>query len=275
MLTHEDVLQLTAPFAAHEHDFLQGRTYLTELAITSRMDFIDPAWEFNVTRVEYNGERVTVFATLTVCGTSRSSCGTDKLKGGVGEPEKSATTDALKRCARLFGIGRYILGIPDNVKDVRAMENWLRTNYGAPDGEQASASKPAPTAPIIPIDEHNFGHRAPDTRKPKAAAVPKETLKGVELAAYVTVKVGKDGKPFYQFESSDSQVTAYSFQRAPFRNQGWAVDGWLPNEDGTPAEHDLDRFPLVDLEKAADGYWHVTHATAYQLCDLFEEGATA
>jgi hypothetical protein len=151
MLTHDDVLQLTAPFAANEHDFLRGMTYLTELAITSRLDYVDPAWEFTVTRVEYGGEdRVSVFATLTVCGTSRSSCGTDKLKGGVGEPEKSATTDALKRCARLFGIGRYILGIPDNVKDVRAMDHWLRANYGAPDGMDATQA-PAPKEPA-PIE---------------------------------------------------------------------------------------------------------------------------
>jgi hypothetical protein len=151
MLTHDDIQLLTAPFAANEHDFLRGMTYLTELAITSRLDYVDPAWEFTVTRVEYGGEdRVSVFATLTVCGTSRSSCGTDKLKGGVGEPEKSATTDALKRCARLFGIGRYILGIPDNVKDVRAMDNWLRANYGAPD-EMDATQAPAPKEPA-PIE---------------------------------------------------------------------------------------------------------------------------
>lgn len=151
---------------------------------------------------------------------------------------------------------------------------WHFVRYGTLATPAPAPVNAAPKAPIIPIDEHNFGHRAPDTRKPKAAAAPAETMSDVELCAYVTVKVGATG-PFYRFLSSDEKVEAFMFERAPFRNQGWAVDGWLPNEDGTPAEYDLDRFPRANLKQAADGYWHVTHVTAYDMCDKYEEGATA
>jgi hypothetical protein len=166
--------------------------------------------------------------------------------------------------------------VPAREKEVNGVKQmtYKFARYG---GQPASAMpQPEPKTPPVPVNEHAFDSRKPDTRAKKADETPAETMTGVELAAYVTVRVGKDGKPFYQFVSSDDdQVTAYSFERGPFRTQGWNVEGWLPNKDGTPAEHDLDRFPLVDLKQAADGYWHVTRVTAYQLCDVFEEGATA
>lgn len=282
-MTHDDIALLTAPFSTYDHEFNYGKViYLTEGAITTRLDEVDPNWSFRVSLVEHRADKVIVYAALTVNGVTRESNGYDEaeyVKGKertpeyeVNQREKAALTDALKRCARLFGIGRYILNIPKSIKSHDALNVWLKNNYG---GQPASAlPQPAPAAktPPAPVNEHAFDSRKPDTRK--KADAPKETMKGVELCAYVTVKVGASG-PFYQFLSSDETIKVHSFERAPFRNQGWNVDGWLPNEDGTPAEHDLDRFPLVDLEKAADGYWHITRVTAYDLCDEYVEGQTA
>jgi len=58
------------------------------------------------------------------------------------EGEKSAATDALKRCARLFGIGRYLLTLPDNVKDVDSMARWLKSQGQT----HPTQSSPQPTA---------------------------------------------------------------------------------------------------------------------------------
>jgi hypothetical protein len=278
-MTPDNVKDLTAPFEAGEHEFLRGMTYLTESAITRRLDEVDPTWSFRISLVEHRADKVVVYAAMTVCGVTRESNGMEAsaYKQGVDRvpeneanyPEKAAVTDALKRCARLFGIGRYILDLPDSVKDMRALTTWLNNRNG---------SKPAAQAPIIPIDEHNFGHRAPDTRKPKAAAAPKETLKGVRLDAAVWVKVGKDGNPFYVFYDPKGDQDVYAFTRAPFRSQGWDADAWeyvASADKGLGAQINLDRHPMVDMERAADGYWHVTRATAYQLCDEYVEGATA
>lgn len=289
-MTTEHVALLTAPFATHDHEFNYGKViYLTEGAITTRLDEVDPNWSFRVSMVEHRADKVIVYAALTVNGVTRESNGYDEaeyVKGKdrlpeyeVNQREKAALTDALKRCARLFGIGRYILNIPKSIKTHDALNTWLKNTYGG--GSAPAQSQPAAKQPPAQINEHAFDRRVPDTRK-KADdapaphtngknAEPADTMPEIEMAAYVTVKVGKNNKPFYQFLSSDSVVTAYSFERAPFRNQGWDVDGWLPNEDGTPAEYDLDRYPLVDLAKAADGYWHVTRVTAYDLCDKYVE----
>ncbi len=137
-MSPEHVVQLSAPFDVNEHEFVQGKIYLTEEAITRRLDEVDPGWTFAVTRTAQRDDSVTIYAALTVCGVTRESCGTDKLKGGVGEPEKSALTDALKRCARLFGIGRYLLDMPKSISDHNAVAAWLRSNYPSPSSKAVS-----------------------------------------------------------------------------------------------------------------------------------------
>jgi hypothetical protein len=185
-----------------------------------------------------------------------------------------ATMKYEVQCPRPF----VAVKVPAREKEVNGVKQmtYKFARYG---GQPASAMpQPEQKAPIIPIDEHNFGHRAPDTRKPKAAAAPKETLKGVRLDAAVWVKVGKDGNPFYVFYDPKGDQDVYAFTRAPFRSQGWDADAWeyvASADKGLGAQINLDRHPMVDMERAADGYWHVTRATAYQLCDEYVEGATA
>jgi hypothetical protein len=168
-MTPDDVKALTAPFEASEHEFLRGMTYLTESAITRRLDEVDPAWSFRISLVEHRADKVVVYAAMTVCGVTRESNGMEAsaYKQGVDRvpeneanyPEKAAVTDALKRCARLFGIGRYILDLPENVKDMRALSAWLNSRSGS---TPSSVSKTPPPPSTPSADGTGF---TPDTAR--------------------------------------------------------------------------------------------------------------
>ena len=52
-----------------------------------------------------------VKGSLSICGTVRQDVG-EKGDGEAGETLKAAVSDALKRCAVLFGVGRYLYYLP-------------------------------------------------------------------------------------------------------------------------------------------------------------------
>jgi hypothetical protein len=161
-MTPDDVKALTGPFSTNEHEFTYNKMiYLTEEAITRRLDEVDPAWSFRISLVEHRADKVVIYAAMTVCGVTRESNGYDAAEyaknterhpdNEVNQREKAALTDALKRCARMFGIGRYILDIPkdgkDAVKDLGALNKWLKENYGG------GTTPPAPTETKAPQQE--------------------------------------------------------------------------------------------------------------------------
>lgn len=153
-LTPENLTILKSHFEANEHEFLNDRAYISEEAITERIEEVDPNWTLEIlskTARQTFGRDVSIIVTvrLTINGTSRDGVGMTKVAGKVGykdgknwidlpdekhtevnEAEKSAATDALKRAARLFGIGRYLLATPKWVIDAPSMFTWL--NGGKP-----------------------------------------------------------------------------------------------------------------------------------------------
>lgn len=133
MITKEQSDALKDYFPVQSHEFLQGNTYLSEEAITNRLDDVDPSWEFHrLGDFAYRDNSIIATFRLTVSGVSRDGIGmwdlTLKKKDGTTmsavDPEKSVSTDALKRAARLFGIGRYILEMK-GVNDYASLKNWL------------------------------------------------------------------------------------------------------------------------------------------------------
>lgn len=136
-LTHEDVAGLRFPFEAHQHSWFDGRPFIDEFYICDRIEQIDPAWSFTIESVQHrmiagtrDGLQVTAIGHLTIKGVSRSGVGMsttletkerkNKNSGEIyteeaNKAEKNAATDALKRAARLFGIGRYLLKWKGNV----------------------------------------------------------------------------------------------------------------------------------------------------------------
>lgn len=163
MLTKDDVQILTAYFAPEDHEFLQGNAYITEAAITARIEEVDPAWTFAIMATQQRGEKITVTASLTVKGVSRDNIGMAEIRQSrdgdkeVNEPEKAAATDALKRCARLFGIGRYLLTLPRTVNDEKSLARWMN-------GSTPSKATPAPvkaeTPTVEPVEDVVIAHVA-------------------------------------------------------------------------------------------------------------------
>lgn len=160
-LSKEDLAILQRPFPLNAHTFnKRGFCYVKEAFVTARLEEVDPAWQFEIVGVHRTGvgdQLAVVTARLTLKGSSRSSTGmqaveytnqkdaqgntTGKTETEAGEAEKGATTDALRRCARLFGVGRYILAMGDSVKNPKQLEDWLRAHYpaSAPPGSNGSA----------------------------------------------------------------------------------------------------------------------------------------
>jgi hypothetical protein len=199
MLTQDDLTQLKKPFAASDHEFLNGMAYITEHAITERIETVDPAWAFQVRSISVRdsaGEggkdiyTVTVHAALTINGVTRDNVGMASVQKSdlkdetiwnnntrkkeptgkqytieANEAEKSATTDALKRCARLFAIGRYLLTLPSDVKDEASMARWLKAQ-GTPQtvttGNGLPGSTPSNVTTIPNASGSNLTIQAPD-----------------------------------------------------------------------------------------------------------------
>jgi hypothetical protein len=147
-LTEADTQKLTRPFPVEAHEFHRGFCYVAEEEVTARLDEVDPGWTFEIKtmgRGGANNQFGIVSARLTIKGSYRESTGMQSVEftnmkdaqGKVigkseieaGEAEKAATTDALRRCARLFGIGRYILKMGGDVKDKSQLAAWLKKNY--------------------------------------------------------------------------------------------------------------------------------------------------
>src|SRR5688500_13691062 len=111
-LTHEDLKALKAPFSKDRlgvkvQSFNRERTramlvlYLQHTDVQDRLEEVDPAWRCEVISEERSGDTVYVRSRITLKGVSREH-------GGERGDPKSAYSDALKRCAMLFGVGRYL-----------------------------------------------------------------------------------------------------------------------------------------------------------------------
>lgn len=212
-LTPEDVQLLRTPFPAKEHEFFDGMAYVDEYAVSCRLDDVDPSWRFRCLSIKRTDEHVVAVYRLTVKGVSRDGVGMAKLtlkkKDGTiitaGEPEKSAATDALRRCSRLFGIGRYLLLLPGNVDTVERLAGWL--------GE-TPAKNPPPTsaAPAVP----NNGTWTNDEIKAFVAWGQKEH--NFDMATLL-VALGLDqrfGEWKGTLESAKAKVDLYAVQQVAF-----------------------------------------------------------
>lgn len=123
-LTAQDLAVLRKPFAVKDHEFLRGFTYITESAITTRIEDVDPEWTFEIMHVTTRDTQCIVHARMTIKGVVRDGIGMQVIQS-AGEAEKGAATDALKRCARLFGIGRYLLDLPSGINDEKALAKHM------------------------------------------------------------------------------------------------------------------------------------------------------
>ncbi|MDO4245060.1 MAG: single-stranded DNA-binding protein DdrA [Deinococcus sp.] len=113
--------RLQAPFPAHmvswkPASFNAERTramllaHVDARAVQDRLDAICPDdWRFEMEVVQ-GAATPTIKGRLTVLGVTREDMG--EASEGCSAPYKAAASDALKRCAVQFGIGRYLYDLP-------------------------------------------------------------------------------------------------------------------------------------------------------------------
>lgn len=115
-LTSEDLSTLKAPFPreklgvkaqaiSRERKRALLVQYLQHTDVQERLDQVDPSWSLEIAQQERTGDAVYVRARLTLKGVTRENV-------GEGGDPKAAHSDALKRCAMLFGVGRYLYDSP-------------------------------------------------------------------------------------------------------------------------------------------------------------------
>jgi hypothetical protein len=144
-LTALDLAKLAYPFRRADHEFLQGYVYIQEEAITARLDTVDPDWAYSIDEMIAYGDSIVARATMTVKGVCRSNTGGNPVQrekkdktvfdqytqadNGV-NAHKAVSTDGLKRCARMFGVGRYLLDAPKVSGDnTTQFDEWLKQEH--------------------------------------------------------------------------------------------------------------------------------------------------
>jgi hypothetical protein len=224
-LTAENLAILKRPFSRADHEFLQNFVYLTEEAITNRIEEVDPSWTFTIERADRIGDQSIVNATLTILDVSRTGVGMQKVNEKAGEPEKGAATDALKRCARLFGIGRYLLDAPKE----NEFNSWLaqkQKEYGlkptAPPEVILIAGAPPPLTvkagakdasadPLAWVDE-----AAPGAKVTVLPTLDMKALYNRAMKAKIGVKNWAHFENLYELLASEKAITLQSSQDEVF-----------------------------------------------------------
>lgn len=161
-LTDEMLKQLWAPFPrelihvkVQSIDRENGRAclvkYLYHADVADRLDEVDPTWSSKIYRAEVvpagnENEKEFAFVSmeLTIANVVRSNV-------GEGKDPKSAASDALKRCAMLFGVGRSLYDKKgkawvDYDADRDRHRKWTLEDYENAISGRAASSARAPKA---------------------------------------------------------------------------------------------------------------------------------
>lgn len=129
--------------------------YLPHPLVASRLDRVTPTWEFAVSRcytaqIEEWEDKKKVVRTLYYCEATLTIKGVSRGNVGDGKNPKDAYSDALKRCAMIFGVGRYLYeSKPAWVKGYDKNHTYTLAELGGRAGNQPQPpqQRPTPTAP--------------------------------------------------------------------------------------------------------------------------------
>jgi hypothetical protein len=188
---------------ANNDSWARWLVYTEEDPVSERLDTIDPNWTFEIRDKVINGNAATVYARLTVCGVARDCVGEGK-SGNPGDAQKGAATDALKRGARLFGVGRYLKKAPlfftdwEKEPDFKKQQEyeqkafvkfaaWYRSEFG---------NVVVPSTPVRQKSDNNRTEGTPEAAQEVAGGSPAndngadgETVAESELDAYFGPKM--------------------------------------------------------------------------------------
>jgi hypothetical protein len=184
-LSKEDLKILKAPFPRERlgvkvQTFNRERNrallvlYLQHTEVQDRLEEVDPAWNMEVLKEDKTGDTYYVRMRLTLKGVSRENV-------GEGNDPKAAYSDALKRCAMFFGVGRYLYDSAKSWVDYQESRDRYR-RWTIDDFEHADK-----TVSKTPDDnsKQNSGPQAvekPENRKKQVR--PREQLNRTLMSLY-------------------------------------------------------------------------------------------
>lgn len=179
-------------------------SYIDKTTVEERLNSVVPGdWHFQVTPivVPTNGSdgQWVVKGSLTICGVTREDFGVNEQEDRF-DPPKAAVSDALKRCAALFGLGRELVpghgstpaGRSTNVKPSKPIQKPAVAAQDAtrafPVREGISTDETFPFQPSKPFTEFQSGDWTAfwpfvaryTGKKPSEAHALVHTLTGVE-----------------------------------------------------------------------------------------------
>lgn len=154
---------LTAPFHADEVKFKpqafhreSGRAlalpHIDARAVAARLDAVAGPEHWSDRYHLLPGSAVAILCTLTICGVAKEGIGEARITGNPEEElYKSAESDALKRAATKFGIGRYLYALPKQYLpyDGKKFTADGITQPQAPRAEATPAALPTPNGPVL------------------------------------------------------------------------------------------------------------------------------
>lgn len=121
-------------------DYLEGAIVIQRLN-----EAFNAEWSFEVIEHLIQEKEVLVSGKLTAQGITKTQYGNKKREESVGDDLKAATTDCIKKCATLFGIGLHLYF---DEKTIAALQP-------PPYGPTASFTRPAAATPPPPPPPSN------------------------------------------------------------------------------------------------------------------------
>lgn len=205
-ITHEVLDKLKAPFPV-DHIFVrvlkineegtraQLTRYLRHIDVAERLDSIDLNWSIEILRTGMAdaATSLSVFTQmrLTILGVSRDNV-------GEAEDPKSSASDALKRCAMSFGVGRDYYNAEEVWVDYNELTDrgreWTLKDY------ELAAQDRSPTSP----------RAQPGKTKKGAGEVGKKSAAPITKSALVK-EVRRCGK---LLSLSDSEISSWARESA-------------------------------------------------------------
>lgn len=155
--------------------------YLSHTDVYTRIEKVDPAWSSTIMGVQMGAKTCFVWVALTILGVTRANM-------GEGEDLKSATSDAIKRAAMLFGIGRYLYDAEPVWVDYDDSRDWNRVyKYADYEGGRRQDQ------PRVPLGPAESSTPAPAPARPK-------TKDEVETELFAVAKdLGLDDQALYNW----------------------------------------------------------------------------
>ncbi len=153
-----DLKKLTAPFPkeAIKQRVIGGRRtadYVEGHTVIHRLNDACPSWNFRIIKEWQDGDVLKALGELDIPGLgTRQHIGVQKIDTRAGEDlHKGHVTDALKKCATLFGVGLELYG-PDYADDSQPAPAENRTTRAETPVERPNGAG-SPPLPPRPRDE--------------------------------------------------------------------------------------------------------------------------